>query len=147
MINPSSLQNISQLLILIGIIATALGGFGSYYFGKKSDATREKEAQTELSEAKQERKELKDMLEPFITYAQEKYPNEADSSALSMLADDIKNLKQQTEDLKKKTDEVEKKVKIWRLTNEQIEIISKQLIKHVRTVVRGSADNSSCCSP
>lgn len=32
---PENLQNICNLLILIGLIFTALGGYGTYHFGKK----------------------------------------------------------------------------------------------------------------
>ena len=33
--NPSVLQTASNVVILIGIVATGLGGFGHFYFGKK----------------------------------------------------------------------------------------------------------------
>jgi len=31
---------LSQIIALVGLLATAVGGFGSYYFGHKADAAR-----------------------------------------------------------------------------------------------------------
>jgi hypothetical protein len=35
--NYQSLQTLSQITITVGIILTALGGYGAYYYGKKAD--------------------------------------------------------------------------------------------------------------
>jgi len=43
-----NLQTICQVIIAVGILFTALGGWGSYYFGQR--AQREKEAATEKKE-------------------------------------------------------------------------------------------------
>jgi cell division protein FtsL len=50
-----SLQTVSQLILLAGIILTALGGYGSYHFGR-----REKEEADRLAEEKQ--KALRDQI-------------------------------------------------------------------------------------
>jgi hypothetical protein len=42
-----TLQTISQLGLLAGIIMTALGGFGSYYFGKIDDAEKDRKHEQE----------------------------------------------------------------------------------------------------
>jgi len=39
-----TLQTISHIVIFVGVILTAAGGFGSYYFGNKEAARKEKEA-------------------------------------------------------------------------------------------------------
>lgn len=47
-----SFQTISQIVLTIGIILTALGGFGSYHFGKKEERDKERaseEAQGRLN--------------------------------------------------------------------------------------------------
>ena len=39
-----TLQTVSHIVIFVGVILTAAGGFGSYYFGNKETARKEKEA-------------------------------------------------------------------------------------------------------
>lgn len=39
-----TLQTASHIVIFVGVILTAAGGFGSYYFGNKETARKEKEA-------------------------------------------------------------------------------------------------------
>jgi hypothetical protein len=42
--NPEFWHNFSHLLVAIGIAATALGGYGQYYFGKQVEQRNELEA-------------------------------------------------------------------------------------------------------
>ncbi len=37
-------QTVSQIILLVGILLTAAGGFGSYYFGKLEDAAAQRKA-------------------------------------------------------------------------------------------------------
>jgi len=145
--NPNYLQTFSQILILIGVIFTAAGGFGSYYFGKKVDSEKELKAETELTIAKNERKELKDILQPFIVYAKEKYPNESDSSSLLKLSEDIKDLEKKTTEINDKTLALEKKVAIWSLNGEQIKTISTELRKYENIDVIIYRENSPELEP
>ena len=39
-----TLQTVSHIVIFVGVILTAAGGFGSYYFGNKGTAKKEKDA-------------------------------------------------------------------------------------------------------
>ena len=43
--NPGTLQTFCQILFAVGIIATGLAGFGSYYYGKKATAVENKKLQ------------------------------------------------------------------------------------------------------
>lgn len=45
-----SLLTLSHIFILAGIIITGLGGFGSYYFGKKESDQKDAEFETKLNE-------------------------------------------------------------------------------------------------
>lgn len=123
----SSLQNLSQVLILIGIVITGLGGFGSYYFGKRNDGLKDKQTEQEINAAKEDRQELKEMLEPFIEYARVKYPENSDSTALSSLAEELKDLGQETKAIKEKTNELENKISFYSLTTTDINEIAQVL--------------------
>jgi hypothetical protein len=106
---PEMFQNISNVLILIGVILTALGGYGSYHFGKKNDKIREDTTAKQTvnfnekidslikgnQELKQGNKELNQQLLPFIAYARSLYPNDSDSTALEKLRKDIDDTKKE----------------------------------------------------
>jgi len=42
---PGTLQTIFQIIILVGIIITGIGGFGSYHYGKKATAIKNEKQQ------------------------------------------------------------------------------------------------------
>jgi hypothetical protein len=44
MISAGGLQTISQLLLAVGIVMTALGGFGAYHFGKIEDEHKDQQS-------------------------------------------------------------------------------------------------------
>lgn len=135
--NPNTLQTISQIVIATGIVLTALGGFGSYYFGKIKDSIKDEQAQIEIDQAKNERKEIVDILEPFTKIATQKYPNETDSNALTKLATDISNLE-------KKTKEIEKKITPFSLnTNQKSELIKKLSKYSTKQVIIKRENNPS----
>ena len=97
---PEFLQNLSNILILIGVICTGLGGFGSYYFGKKSDKRKEERSEANYSIQTEKidsllkgNEELKNQLSPFLVQARKLYPNESDSTALKKLKQDIEETK------------------------------------------------------
>ena len=50
-----ALQTLCQVLVVVGILLTAIGGFGAYIFGQR--ATRDREAVIEKKEANREAKE------------------------------------------------------------------------------------------
>lgn len=45
---PEIMQNIAQLIVCIGLIFTALGGYGHFYYGKKIDSNKEVEINQKL---------------------------------------------------------------------------------------------------
>ncbi|CAM1349493.1 hypothetical protein [Tenacibaculum crassostreae] len=57
--NPSTLQTICQIIIVIGILFTALGGYGSYHFGKEIE---NKKITQEQIEQQNERLEIVSLL-------------------------------------------------------------------------------------
>lgn len=60
--NPSLLQNICQIIIVVGILLTALGGYGSYHFGKEIE--NKKSAQEQI-EQQNERSEIVGLLRKY----------------------------------------------------------------------------------
>jgi len=62
-VNYEIFQTVSHFLILAGIIITALGGFGGYYFKKKADYRR---AQTALNQENIPKEEIDTLLEERI---------------------------------------------------------------------------------
>lgn len=99
--NSESFQHVSNILILIGVLLTALGGYGSYYFGKKSDKVKDTRVEQNYSVQNEKidsllkgNEELKNQLSPFLVQARKLFPNEPDSTALEKLKQQI----QQTRD-------------------------------------------------
>lgn len=45
---PEMMQNIAQLAVFIGVILTAFGGYGHFYYGKKIDSNKEIEINQKL---------------------------------------------------------------------------------------------------
>ena len=84
--NVETLQTLSQIFILLGIVATAAGGFGSYYFGKKAELGRRAELQTSL-------RSLEEKLEPFVDLARQARPDADQDTALAGLREDIEKLR------------------------------------------------------
>ena len=84
--NAETLQTSSQILIFLGILATAAGGLGTYHFGKKAELGRRTELQTSL-------RSLEAKLEPFAELAQEARPDADQDAALTGLREDIEELR------------------------------------------------------
>jgi len=53
-----TLQTISQIVLLIGVLLSAIGGFGSYYFGKLEEAKNKRESDHAQNELKARISEL-----------------------------------------------------------------------------------------
>ncbi len=53
-----TLQTVSQLVLLLGILLSAAGGFGSYYYGKLEEAENKRESDRAQNELKVQIKEL-----------------------------------------------------------------------------------------
>ena len=47
-----SYQTLSHIVIVVGVVLTAAGGFGSYYYGKKDAARKERESAIEQKKLK-----------------------------------------------------------------------------------------------
>jgi len=73
--NPGTLQTVFQIIISIGIIITAIGGLGSYHYGKKADAIQNKKQQeNEQAKVSKLDKILKSIGSDNKTKLFEKYP-------------------------------------------------------------------------
>ncbi len=53
-----TLQTASQIVLLIGVLLSAIGGFGSYYFGKLEEEANKRESEKAQNELKMQIKEL-----------------------------------------------------------------------------------------
>ena len=84
-----TMQTTSQVVIVVGILATAAGGFGSYYFGTKAETARRAELQTSLFS-------LESKLAPFVELAREARPDADQEAALAGLREDIEELRELT---------------------------------------------------
>jgi hypothetical protein len=105
---PELFQNISNILILLGVIITALGGYGSYYFGYKADEEKDKlnQENTFMLNEKVEillkgNDTLRKDLEPFKEYAKKVYPKENEQTALDNLKQDLDRLKDEVKEEQK----------------------------------------------
>lgn len=107
---PEILQNISNIVIVVGIILTALGGYGAYYFGNKADIEKDRQTQVDKDSLNLKIETLLDGneslikdIEPFKEYAKRLYPNESDQKALDNFKNDLDKLKQ---DVKKEKETI-----------------------------------------
>ena len=99
---PEILQNISNIVTLVGILLTALGGYGAYFFGNKADIEKDKltlrdkdSLNFKIETLLDGNKSLIKDIEPFKEYAKRLYPNETDQRALDNFKNDLDNLKQE----------------------------------------------------
>ena len=76
-----TLQTISQFTILIGFVMMALGGFGSYHFGKKAEKTRQQETQNSFDKLLTQNQELNVQLKPSFCSS----PRQRDLTSTKML--------------------------------------------------------------
>ena len=88
------LQTISQVVVFIGAVVTALGILGSYYFGKKTEETRQQETQENFAKILIQNQELNDQLKPFLQLAQTARPDLDQDAALTSLREEIEQLRQ-----------------------------------------------------
>jgi len=114
----------------VGIFLTALGGYGSYYYGKcierEKDAdahTKEVQLTTQIEGLSTSAKALEARLGPFEKLATTLYPNMQIEAAME-------KLRQDTLDLRKKTDEMEKKAMPRKLSAEAKNRCSAEL-RHI----------------
>jgi len=99
--NWAAFQYWSQILILMGTVLLALGGFGSWYFGKLvQDAkdvesrAREEQLHTRIDELMGQSKSLETQLEPFRDLAKREFPNLDTEEALGELRGEIDRVRE-----------------------------------------------------
>ena len=80
-------------MIVLGILVTALGGFGSYHFGKKAEDSRKQELQSSVNELLARSQTLEEKLEPFQELARMARPDLDQDAALDSLRQDIERLR------------------------------------------------------
>lgn len=88
-----ALQTLSQIIALVGLLATAVGGFGSYYFGHKADEARAEDFRTRLDGLSEDGKALAGRLEPFYELARAASPGLDQDAALARLREEIEHLR------------------------------------------------------
>ncbi|MFH1642846.1 MAG: hypothetical protein ABIC04_08175 [Nanoarchaeota archaeon] len=98
-----TLQTVCNIIIVVGIFATGLAGFGNYYFGKKitelkdqKSIEEEKNLNTKIETLLKGNEKLKSELAPFKKIAEEKFPNESIQAALNKLSEELHNINQKT---------------------------------------------------
>lgn len=89
-----SFQTWSQIVALGGLVLTALGGFGSYYFGQIADTERAQDFRTRLDRLSEDGKALAGRLEPFYELAQKASPGLDQDAALAHLRNEIERLRE-----------------------------------------------------
>ncbi len=94
---PEILQSISQIAIFVGIMITAFGGWGSYYYGNKSDNKVRGELNIKIDSLLDGNNELNKNLEPFKELAQQRFPELPIEEALESLSNDYKKIKDRLE--------------------------------------------------
>lgn len=88
-----TLQTWSQIVVAIGIVVTALGGLGSYYYGKKADDVREQARRTAFGELLTRSETLEESLKPFQELARTAHPDLDQQAALDSLRQDLERLR------------------------------------------------------
>ena len=84
--NVETLQTLSQVMVALGILAMAAGGYGAYHFGKQSELARRADLQASLQS-------LEGKLEPFAELARQARPDADQDAALAGLREDIEDLR------------------------------------------------------
>ena len=82
-----TLQTWSQVVATIGLLLTGLGGFGSYYFGRKAESAQRQELRTHLVT-------LEERLKPFQELAHAARPELDQDAALDGLRREIQQLRE-----------------------------------------------------
>lgn len=102
--NWSSLQAVSQGLILAGFIFTGVGGFGAWYFGKKTEdekdrvaEKRETQLHAQIEGLVSQSKTLEEQLRPFRKLAEERFPTLHTEEALNELREEIQGIRKAAE--------------------------------------------------
>jgi hypothetical protein len=98
-----------NILILVGIIITGIGGYGSFLYGKKIEESgsieadkNEKILNKKIDSLLDDNEKIMFKLEPFEKLAQKMFPNEKSEIALSKLQKEIEIIKIRTLDLEVK---------------------------------------------
>jgi tetratricopeptide (TPR) repeat protein len=112
--NPSTLQTISQIGVVVGIILTGLGGFGAYYYGKvldeqkdKAGSTKEQQLRADISKLLTGNELLQGRLEPFEKLAKQLHPSLDQEDALGKLHEELAHLDQRTGALQQQINQAE----------------------------------------
>lgn len=94
--NTEALLTLSQIAILLGVLLTGFGGYGSFYYGKKASDQATKDLDREIKVLKEGNQRLEEgntkvqsMLEPFLDLAAKKYPGTEQQEALQKLRTDL----------------------------------------------------------
>ena len=89
----ASLQAWSQAVIALGLVLAALGGFGSYYYGKKAGDNKALQLRTKVDELLVRSQTLEEKLEPFQQLAKTARPDLDQDAALDSLRQEIERLR------------------------------------------------------
>lgn len=105
-----TIQLVYNILIILGVFLTGIGGFGSYYYGKKVEKNISAEAEKKenilnlkIDSLIYDNKEIINKLTPFENLAKKMFPNEEADVALSKLQTELEHLKARTLDLESKS--------------------------------------------
>jgi tetratricopeptide (TPR) repeat protein len=97
---PETLQTVSQVFIVVGVVIAGLGGFGAYYYGNrvsdaKDRASEEQSARlnSKIDSLAGDNQRILEKLEPFLELARKQSPGESDDEALDALLRRIQGIK------------------------------------------------------
>ena len=85
---------VGKKTVATGILVAALGGYGSYHFGKKAEAAQEQELQTNLDELLTRSQILEEKLGPFQELARTARPTSIKMPLLTVSRQDIERLRE-----------------------------------------------------
>jgi len=107
--SPQTLQTVSQIAIVVGVILTGLGGFGAFHYGRRIDQQKEQEASAREDALKADigklltgNASLERRLEPFESLAKQLHPNVASDEALALLQRELDAVSKKAADLETK---------------------------------------------
>lgn len=107
--SAQALQTVSQVAIFIGVVLTAFGGLGAFYFGKVLDHQKEETAEKNESRLREDvgkllegNRNLQQSLDPFEKLAQQLHPSLGREEALETLRGDLKHLQDRAAAIEKR---------------------------------------------
>lgn len=95
--NPHSLLTFSHIVVLVGVLLAGLGGFGTYYFGKKADEEKAIDVEAKENRLSEQIDSLTAQLGSFEDIALKLYPDMSKDAAIEKLKNQYEQLQKEIE--------------------------------------------------